>query len=345
MRALLLTDRLRHGCDATVVVSELSRSLRAQGHEAIVGASEIDQGFENAEASALEPQASELAAFCRERAVDAIVAQASPWFELLPPLDADVRCLVWEHGDSTSERFEEDAYRHAIAHKVRYLYPFVSGVVVSSNFLRAEIGWPRATVVRPGCDHVPDLGPKATSTDVSAPRAPLRVGTRVRPAPGESQTGEDDLFFRLKAACEAADLPIEWDVMGGRAPADAAPSEAAGVHVHRGAAGNGRVEYLRALDVFVSLSLSEGLDLALLEAQALGTAGIAFDAGAHPEATPLLVSTLDEIVALLRAYSRNPPLLAAHAERAYHDVRRRFSWNRAGARLVEVLTGIGTPSP
>jgi glycosyltransferase involved in cell wall biosynthesis len=341
MRALLLTDSLHPECDAAVVVSELSRSLKAQGHEAIVAALEIDQGFDDAESLALEPRASELAAFCPERAVDVVVAQAWPWFELLPALDRDVPCIAWEHGDPASERSveDEDARRHSIAHKLRYVYPFISGVIVSSNFLRAEIGWPRATVVWPGCDHVPDLGPKAVPSEVPPLRSPLRVGTLVRSASRESQPREDELLFRLKAACAAADLSVEWHVMGGRTPADAEPFEAAGVHLHRGAAGNGRVDYLRELDVFVSLSLSETVDLALLEAQALGTAGIAFDAGANPEATPLLVSSLDEIVSLLRAYSRNRLLLAAHGERAYRDVRRRFSWSRAGARLVEIIRG------
>ena len=98
--------------------------------------------------------------------------------------------------------------------------------------------------------------------------------------------------------------------------------------------GIGETAYLRRLDVFISCSQWEGFNLPLVEAQALGTVGLAFDVGAHPEVTPLVVAHLHEAVTLIDTYSRHPGLLGEHAAKGYHFVRRRFAWNDTTTRFL-----------
>ena len=64
----------------------------------------------------------------------------------------------------------------------------------------------------------------------------------------------------------------------------------------------------------------------LVEARAVGTASVAFDTGAHPEVTPLLFSSLDELVPFIAQCSRERPLLRHHSTTAYRFVRGRFRW-------------------
>ena len=102
-------------------------------------------------------------------------------------------------------------------------------------------------------------------------------------------------------------------------------------------------EYLRGLDVFVSCSLWEGFNLPLAEAQALGTVGLAFDVGAHPEVTPFVMGGIADVVRQLRAYSERRALLEAHSTAAYRFVRSRFSWRHTTQSLLDTL-GLTGPS-
>ena len=88
--------------------------------------------------------------------------------------------------------------------------------------------------------------------------------------------------------------------------------------------------------MFVSCSLWEGFNLPLVEAQALGTVGIAFDSGAHPEVTPLVFSDTRQMLEfLLRA--RSSTALSKHSRIAYRHVRSLFSWNRTAGRFQELV--------
>jgi hypothetical protein len=84
-------------------------------------------------------------------------------------------------------------------------------------------------------------------------------------------------------------------------------------------------DYLKGLDLFVSCSLWEGFNLPLAEAQALGTAAIAFDTGAHPEVCPLLFSNLQEAAHFVTACASDPELLKKHSLAASHFVRSKFN--------------------
>ena len=140
---------------------------------------------------------------------------------------------------------------------------------------------------------------------------------------------------------ESAD--VRFEVMGRGTDADADVFREAGIVVHLNAADEERSAFLRDIDVFVTASLWEGTNLPLVEAQSLGTPGLALDTGAHPEFTPLVFDSPAAMAMQIDRYWQLPELLAAHGRMSYRFVRDRFVW-AATAREIARLT-VGAPSP
>ena len=124
--------------------------------------------------------------------------------------------------------------------------------------------------------------------------------------------------------------------MGGL-PQDKKSLEKLGIVVHLNASDEERLEYLNELDIFVSTSLWEGFNLPVVEAQASGTLGIAFDVGAHPETTPLITRSVDDMVSLIEHYCDHPDLLSKHSEMCERWVRGRFRWEKTAQASASLL--------
>jgi glycosyltransferase involved in cell wall biosynthesis len=265
---------------------------------------------------------------------------------LLPDLTGSCECWAWEHGDPTPSFFEGDAADRANVqrHKIQHVYPVLRGVVAISEFIRHDIQAPGAIVIPNGCDHAPDLGSKNLQDLPADPAAPLRLGTLMRLGSGEARYKGNALFVELCRRLKALGVAVEPHVMGRGLPSDAAPFEEQGIRVHLNAPDAEKWTYLRGLDVFMSCSQWEGFNLPLVEAEAVGTIGMAFDTGAHPEVTPFVVSSLDEAVELVRALAVNRTHLLESSRRSYQFARSRFRWADAADALINtVLSGDGVP--
>ncbi len=168
---------------------------------------------------AADPNA--VAKFCRANGIEAVVAQTTPYFEILPALASEVPTIILEHGDPSPHFFDLDGEeRQRIRlHKIANVYPHVSRVLASSHFLRHDIEWPAAAVVPLGCDHVPDLGPKDLTMTAHRLAHPLRVGTLMRLGEGESKYKGVDLFADLVETSCGRD-GIEFAIMGRGTDAD-----------------------------------------------------------------------------------------------------------------------------
>jgi glycosyltransferase involved in cell wall biosynthesis len=273
----------------------------------------------------------------RSTNADLIIAHTTPFFEILPSLAGGFARWAWEHGDPTSALFPgEMGERQAIAdNKVRSVYTNVDRVIAISEFIRSDIGFSDAIVIPNGCDHVPCVLPKGDNDFPGNMDGVLKIGTLMRLGAKERNYKGNDLFIELVRLISNRVLKAEFHVMGRGSDDDAMPFREQGITVHLNATEDEKFAYLRSLDVFVSLSLWEGFNLPLVEAQALGTVGLAFDTGAHPEVTPFIVSSLHEMVELVGAYADNSSLLAKHSSVAFHFVRQNFCWARTTERLIE----------
>jgi glycosyltransferase involved in cell wall biosynthesis len=258
--------------------------------------------------------------------------RTSPYFELLPELDDSLVTWAWEHGDPTPDLFGSDVEerKRIVRNKQQHVYPRVDRVIAISQFIQYDIRWPGAEIVYNGCDHLPFEAP-APNLD-----RPLRVGALARMGRGETfykgVAQFNDLAQRLRDRSDR----IQFEIMGRGTTEDCAQFRNTGVAVHLNATDAQRSEYLAGLDIFVSTSLWEGFNLPLVEAQMSGALAAALDVGAHPEVTPFVFSSLSELERFIRAMEAERGQLHRWAVAAQRLCRRRFSWDAAATRFLEL---------
>lgn len=335
MSVLFLTVFMQRGFGVAVVIDRLAAELSKHGIKVVVGCLEHDDTIPELEIVTLEPNPDSIAATAKRLGDPIIVAHATPFFEVLPTLADQYRCWAWEHGDPSPEFFASDraARQSIIVDKVNHIYPHLERVIAISEFVRSEIAYPDATIINNGCDHMPDLGEKPPRPSSKQ----LSVGTLMRLGNGEALYKGKQIVLQLQRLFSVAGVDVEFRLMGRGSDEDARDYKEQGFKVHLNATDEDKATFLHELDVLVSPSLWEGCNLPLLEAQALGTAALAFDTGAHPETTPLVCRHLGDMVSLITQYSNQPELLAKHSALCYRFVRGRFSWQRAGQQMLALM--------
>lgn len=129
-------------------------------------------------------------------------------------------------------------------------------MVAISEFVRHDIGWPTATVIVNGADHVPDLGTKSR-VPPPTPGGRLRVG-----CPGAAGRRRG-VLQRPRTTCPCSNTSFNWvgvpadlEVMGSAPHAERL--EADGFVVHLNATDDERTAFLRGLDVFASQQVEGG---------------------------------------------------------------------------------------
>ncbi len=337
---LFLSAMMDQGWGVSLEIGEICRRLRRDGIAAHVGAGRTDGSFDWLGVERVEPDPGSVQALATRLRADVIAAHTSPYFELLPSLAGTFETWAWENGDPTPTFFVDSRReRTAIArHKLEAVYPQVQRVIAISDFIKHDIGWPGADVVRLGCDHVIAL-PFKTPADLGAGSArPLRIGTLMRLGRGEAHYKGNHLVLQLMDAARAHHLPVEFHVAGRGTDEDAASFTARGVVPHLNLDDEAKVAYLRSLDVFVSMSLWEGFNLPLAEAQAAGTFSLALDTGAHPEICPYLMSHPDDAVRYIARAAADRAWLADASARCARFVRGHYSWDTTAAEVQRLLT-------
>lgn len=330
-----LTVRMGIGYGTSVVVEELTKQFVRYGHRVIIGCEEKAETNPDLDVRVVEPTPEALRALAEDNNADIVIAHSTPFFELLPWMKPFALCFCWEHGDPSPDFFPYDAQERVTIkdHKQRFVYPAVDGVIAISEFIRNNISWPKSIVIYNGIDYVPDWGPKES---VGSRR--LRIGTLMRLGKGENFYKGSEEFLELVARCqESINHELEFFVAGKGTIEDARIFEKAGIKTLRNISDHDKHLYLRNLDVFVSCSLWEGFNLPLAEAQALGTVGLAFDMGAHPEVTPYLCSRYEDAIALIERFVDDPEFLCRASSRCYRFVRNRFQWVIAAERFLELV--------
>lgn len=337
MKILMAAPVMARGFGLPEVIAALVPELTALGVPCEVACLSSDGLFTGFPIHEVDPTGEAVLALARQIGADVVIAHGSPFFEVLPDLRPHLRTVVYEHGEPPPVLFDDEVDRAERArYKEAHVYANVDDVVAISEFIRDEIGWPDATVIPNGVDHIADLGTKVWLPPRQAD-AQLRVGLLMRLGEGEAKYKGNDVLPALRSLTEQAGVSARWEVMGRGSDADALKLAAEGFFVHLNATNEEREAYLRGIDVFVTLSKWEGCNLPLVEAAALGTPALALDTGAHPEFTPLCFASLELMAAQLRAYADDPVLLREHGDLCYRYVRGGMSWPDSAAALVRLL--------
>jgi len=340
MRSVLfLAVYMEQGWGVSLEIGEICRRLRRDGTGAFVGAQRVDASFDWLGVEIVAPEPDSVGDLARRVGAQVIVAQTSPYFQVLPALAGEFETWAWENGDPTPRFFPGSAEeRTTISRDKRAIvYPGVHRVVAISDFIKHDIEWPAAHVIRLGADHMPARPPKSLDELGSPGSGAIRVGTLMRLGAGEAQYKGNHLYLQLIDHLRGLGVAVEPHVAGRGTPEDAAAFEARGIVAHLNLSEDAKADYLRSLDVFVSMSLWEGFNLPLAEAQALGTFSLALDVGAHPELCPFLMNHPADGVRYIahaaadRAWLRDASALCASF------IRRHYSWETTANEVKALL--------
>lgn len=336
---LFLSVIMEQGWGVSLEIGEICRRLRRDGVRAFVGAQNVDSSFDWLDVTKVAPNEDEIRALARKLGVSVIAAQTSPYFEILPKLSNEFETWAWENGDPTPAFFSDSAEqrRRAARHKQAHVYPRVDRVIAISDFIKHDVRWPKAEVILLGGDHMP-TPPLKTSSDFAHVKAgKVRVGTLMRLGAGESHYKGNHLFLKLIEEATSLGLAIEAHVAGRGTEEDAASFIAKGIVPHLNLTEQEKAEYLRSLDIFVSMSLWEGFNLPVVEAQTLGTLSLALDVGAHPEVCPFLLKNPLEALSYLKRATEDTEWLQVASSIVARFARTRLSWEHTSAKVKELL--------
>jgi glycosyltransferase involved in cell wall biosynthesis len=335
---MFLTHRMSMGFGVSVVVDELSKKLVQMGHYISICSMIVDYKIPGVEMFVTQPDHGHISQIAREKNIDVIIAQTTPFFETLPFLSIEFKCWAWENGDPSYQFFPEDGEERLkiINNKQKNVYNQVSGVFAISEFIREDIEYPNSCIIYLGADHLLDYG-KKTSFDFRNETEPLRIGTLTRLGKAESLYKGSNLYIELCERIKKENINAEFYVMGRGSAEDAKEFQKNGFKVYRNASDEERAKYLRDLDIFISPSLWEGFNLPIVEAMKSGTMTMVFDTGAHPEVCPFIFSGIDEMVTAIKYHVKNRKLLLENSERCYNYVNKMFLWERTASSLLSVL--------
>lgn len=332
---LFLTVRMQPGFGVAVVIEQISRRLIERGVGVTVGCQQLSGDFPGLDVRRVSADSEQLCDLIDDIGATHAIAHASPYFEALPSLHK-VSTWAWEHGDPDPDFFSRSRSdrKAQIQRKKTAVYPNLDGVIAISDFIREQIGWPAAQIIRNGWEHVLNGSRQAAAEiQLAASGGQLKVGCLMRLGRGEERYKGGELYRALATACPE----VDFSLMGRGDAEDEARYTRAGIQVFRNASDAAREAYLRQIDVFVSPSLWEGCNLPLLEAQAQGTASLAFDTGAHPEFCALVCGSVDDMSRLIRRWSQQRDELEAESQRIQHWVRNNLSWDDAVDDLLHIL--------
>ncbi len=331
---LFLAERMSIGFGVSVVIGELARRLAIKGWQVTVGCREYDSYFSGrCNVIQLEPSTNIVETYASKHNVVYVIAHTAPYFEILPKLNGTFEKWAWEHGDPTPSLFpsDSDQRQKIIDYKRIHVYPHVDHVIAISKFVQQDINWPLADIIYNGCDHINIKLPKKN------PDNPLNVGALMRLDKIESFYKGGDRYIEIAKRLALEGIPMNFEVLGRGTSKEGNIFKQAGINTHLNATEEEKYKYLQDLDIFLSLSLWEGFNLPLVEAQASGKLAIAFDTGAHPEVTPFIVTNLNELKTLLIALNNNRDLLYEYTVKSQQFCLKKFNWEATVDLTLELL--------
>lgn len=336
-RVLFLCSKWGVGFGASTVVVEQARGLAKRGYDVAVGCIE-DEGSlrESFPVHVIPGKMWGLRAFLERGGWDIVIAHTFPFMGLLPEVRGVLRVVV-DLGEPTPSLMapEEREWREALAaQKSRKVAPAVDLVVTISESVKRELEWPQAKVIYIGVDHFRPV----QSAGNPAPSGKLRLLCISRMGKGEARyKGFEDLV-RLQA-----DLGSQWEVvLAGRGAAeDAMPWRDQGLRVENSLDDAQLAELVLGADALVSFSRWEGFNLPLAEWSHVGKPAYALALCAHPEVSPFVYGTYEELRDAVSGKSREDFVEDGKIAQAFC---RKFTWAENVARLDALLREAERPA-
>lgn len=263
---------------------------------------------------------------------DVIIAHTDPFCQFLAEDNCGAVTIGYEHGYPPVELClpeERENRLKMIGDRLGYIYPRLSGVIAISNYARDYVQWPKADVIYNGADHYREYETSASHSvvDENGPISILAV-TRFRK--------EEWQYKGLENLCRLAKelgKGYRIKVVGGGDEETCARLKDAGVEAHSSVSSPAEMAKLyNECDALASFSIYETFNLPLAEAGFAHKPAIALNVRVHPEVTPFVFNSYEEIRDYLRTATRST--LKADGEKMFQFVDSRFRWEQNGTALV-----------
>lgn len=336
-RVLFLCSKWGVGFGASKVVEEQARGLAARGYEVAIGCIDRD-GSGSGEFQVLEIPGKMwgLRSFIERGDWDIVIAHTFPFMGLLPDVRGVLRVVV-DLGEPTPSLMapEERDWREALAReKAERVVPSVECVVTISESVRSELGWPAAEVIYIGVDHFVPV----KNVGASKPTGKKRLLCISRMGRGEARYKGFENLVRLQV-----DLGDDWEVVlaGRGSDADAAPWRAQGLRVENSLGDEELADLVLGADALVSFSRWEGFNLPLAEWSHAGKPAYALALCAHPEVSPFVYGTYEELRDAVSRKSREDFAADGRVAQAFCC---KFTWAENVARLDRLICSAARPA-
>lgn len=277
---------------------------------------------------------------------DVVIACTEQFFSMVADWKLDAVTIAYEHGYIPVELTipaEREGHRKMIEERVNRIYPSFSHVVTISRYAVDYIRWPQAFVLHNGADHFVN----ASVPDFESQDGFIRILAVSRYRQVEWAGKGMDCFCRLKK--ELGDK-VEITIVGGGDETTTALLVEAGINALGVVKDPVEMANVYAqCDVVVSFSKCEMFNLPLAEAGFAHKPALALNVCAHPEVTPFVFDSYEQIRDFLKEASRES--LKQAGRQMFDFVDARFRWETNARRLLKFLEEIcpqsknGSPSP
>lgn len=342
----ILTIRLIKGYGVDIVVDQQASLMSRRGHRVTVFTTEYDPGYfsdRDYRVEVVPKHSSRFISFLKKSQFDVIIAHTSPFFEILPALRPYKVTIAYEHGDPTPSLFPKDdaVIRQNIKdYKRSQIYPEVDSVIAISRFIAEDIGWPQATIIYNGADHLKtdnhcnsDIFPADLAEQYNISEHKIKILCVSRLGRDEAKCKGFDLFVKFKKLLDTDDR-YEFIILGKGTTEDKSQIEQYGIKVILNASAAELIAAYKLCDIFVSFSKWEGFNLPLVEAQSYGKPAFAIDWCCHKEVTPLVFSGYETIAYYIMSLSRDELITLGKKCQKFVS---KFTWQQNVSELIEFL--------
>ena len=269
---------------------------------------------------------------------DAIIAHTDPFYEFLAKNDLKTVTIGYEHGYPPVELClpeEREVRLKDIGNRQGVIYPALTQVITISQYGVEYLKWPKARVIYNGADHYESL----CRTEPGENSGPLRILAVTRYRRQEWEYKGLDQIVRLKKDLGEA---CRITVVGRGDEESARVLKDSGIEVPGVVSDQELARYYSDCDALVSFSKWELFNLPLAEAGFAHRPALALNHCAHPEVTPFVFASYEEIRDYLKKSTRES--LGKDGEKMFAHVHRRFRWEQNAHELAELIR-LRCPNP
>lgn len=331
-KILFLVNQTSSSDEVNLTIRMLSQELVNYRYSINIACTARMVSFTNVTTYLIRPLLSEIQEIIDNIRPEYIIAISEPFIEMLPQICGNWYKIAYEY-DYSLNRFNSGNLLNKNKPLDQNVYNSLHGVLVGSHFTASEIGLDNAKVILNGINHIP---PKWRATKYKTQSASLKIGTLFSNLNKSEEYSEYLLCLEIFSEIMLYNHNIDLYVMCNEEDLSYF-SRLQGINIIVNKNDEAKWQFFHELDMFISFNEYSTTNMEIIEAMACGTPAWAFDTSLHPEITPFIFTSTNELLSICQQYTKDRSLLVRHALNAQKFVLERFNWSTAVKKLDTFL--------